>query len=159
MVLGTTNWSQDVDEAAEKPVAGTNLLYALHFYSCTHGQSLRTKGDKAIAAGLALFVTEFGATFADGGLVAQDHNYVCEDEANLWFAWMSLNDISGAAWKLEQCTDSSCILTSSAPSSGPWPDDKLSSDAGGAAYAGSLSVSGTAIKGGHGQFVVNWLKQ
>ena len=159
IVLGTPNWSQNVDQAALDPVVGTNLLYTLHFYACEHGEWLRTKGNTAMAAGLALFVTEFGATFSDGGLVASQHNYVCEDESQLWFEWMVQNGISGVAWKFDQCTDSSCILNPSAPVNGPWPADKLSSDVGGAVYARALGVSGTAIQGGHGQFVVNWLRQ
>lgn len=154
IVLGTPNWSQYVDEAAADPVAGTNLLYTLHFYSCTHTQSLRDRGNTAIAAGIALFVTEFGATYSDGGLVSANHDYVCEDEANLWFAWMSQNDISGVAWKLDEGTDASCILSPNAPVDGPWPDNMLSTDAGGA-----LNSTGTGIQGGHGLFVVNWIRE
>lgn len=157
IVLGTPHWSQYVDEAAKDPVAGTNLLYTMHFYSCTHTGQYRSKGDLAIAAGLALFVTEFGATFSDGGVAAPPppsppHNYVCEDEANLWFAWMAQNNISGVAWKLDQCSDASCILNSSAPIDGPWPDNMLSTDVGG-------TVSGAGIQGGHGLFVVSWIRQ
>jgi len=152
IVLGTPNWSQNVDQAALDPVVGTNLLYTLHFYSCTHTQPYRDKGDLAIAAGLPIFVTEFGATYSDGGLAGKDHDYVCEDEANLWFAWMAQNNISGVAWKLDACSDASCILGSNAPLNGPWPDSVLSTDAGGA-------VLGGGIRGGHGVFVVNWLRQ
>ena len=161
IVLGTPNYSQRVDQAAADPVVGTNLLYTLHWYSCTHGQMFRDFGTTAIAKGIALFVTEFGATFSDGGTSNNDHTYVCEDEANLWFAWMAQSDISGVAWKLDQCPDSSCILTSEAPLNGPWTDDKLTSDAGGALYADGFGggVSGTGIKGGHGKFVVDWLRQ
>jgi hypothetical protein len=97
-------------------------------------------------------VTEFGATYSDGGLAGKDHDYVCEDEANLWFAWMAQNNISGVAWKLDACSDASCILGSNAPLNGPWPDSVLSTDAGGA-------VLGGGIRGGHGVFVVNWLRQ
>jgi hypothetical protein len=159
MVLGTPNWSQYVDEAALDPVVGTNLLYTLHFYSCTHGPWLRTRGDRAMAAGAALFVTEFGATFADGGRPGND--YVCEAETNLYFDWMARNNLSGASWKLEKCDDSSCILGSSAGVDGPWTDDQLSKDTGGALYTKALGngISGTAIQGGHGQFVVNWMRQ
>jgi endoglucanase len=158
IVLGTPNYSQRVDVAADDPVQGANLLYTLHWYSCTHGQTYRDLGDKALAAGAALFVTEYGATFSDGG-VPPNHDYVCEDEANLWFAWMAAHNISGVSWKIEECDDSSCILKTSAGLDGNWTDDKLSSDAGGALYDYGLNVSGTAIKGGHGKFVVNWMRQ
>ncbi len=156
IVLGTPNWSQYVDVAAKDPVAGTNLLYTLHFYSCSHLEWLRARGDAAIASGAALFITEFGATHSDGGVPstdpARDHYYVCEDEANLWFDWMATNNISGVAWKLDACADSSCLLTSAASVNGPWTDDVLTTDAGGEA-------AGNGIKGGHGLFVVNWLRQ
>ena len=152
IVLGTPVYSQNVDQAALDPVVGSNLLYTLHFYSCTHTAWLRTRGDKAIAAGLALFVTEFGATFADGGVSGNNHDYVCEDEANLWFSWMQTNNISGVAWKLDQCADSSCILGGNASTNGPWTDDRLSTNVGG-------EVSGAGIRGGHGLFLVNWLRQ
>jgi endoglucanase len=153
IVLGTPNWSQDVDVAAADPVAGTNLLYTLHFYACTHKQPFRDKGDLALSLGAALFVTEFGATPSDGGVVRSGDNNVCEGEASTWFAWMAQHGISGASWKLDQCTDSSCILTSAAPVDGPWTDDVLSSDGAG------VAIDGGVKGGGHGQFVVGWIRQ
>jgi hypothetical protein len=161
IVLGTPNWSQRVDLAAADPVMGTNLLYTLHWYSCTHGKMFRDYGVSALAQGIALFVTEYGATFSDGGLPGSKHDFVCEDEANLWFAWMQQNNISGVAWKLDQCADTSCILTASAAVDGPWTDDRLSNNVGGAPYTGTLGggVTGTATQGGHGLFIVNWLRQ
>ena len=153
IVLGTPNWSQDVDLAAADPLTGTNLLYTLHFYACTHKQSLRDKANTAIGMGLPLFVTEFGATPADGGVVKSGDNDVCEGETNTWFAWMAQNNISGASWKLDQCTDSSCILTSDAPVDGPWTDNYLTSDTGG------TPIDGGEKGGGHGLFVVNWMRQ
>ena len=102
IVLGTPNWSQDVDLVAADPVVGTNLLYTLHFYACTHKQSLRDKAQKAISMGLPLFITEFGATPSDGGVTKNGDNYVCEGETSTWFTWMAQNNVSGASWKLDQ---------------------------------------------------------
>ena len=154
IVLGTPTFSQDVDLAAADPLTdATNLLYTLHFYACTHKQPLRDKANTAISLGLPLFITEFGATPADGGVVKSGDNDVCEDEANTWFAWMAQNNISGAAWKLDQCTDSSCILTADAPVDGPWTDNFLTTDTGG------TPVDGGEKGGGHGLFVVNWIRE
>jgi endoglucanase len=153
IVLGTPNWSQDVDLAAADPVAGTNLLYTLHFYACTHGQTLINKANTALTMGLPLFITEFGATPSDGGVVKSGDNYVCEPETNVWFSWMAQHNISGASWKLDQCTDSSCILTSDAPVDGPWTDNYLTQDTGG------TPVDGGEKGGGHGQFIVNWIRE
>ncbi|WP_328534155.1 cellulase family glycosylhydrolase [Micromonospora zamorensis] len=116
VVLGTPTWSQDVDVAAASPVTGTNLMYTLHFYSCTHGASLRAKGDAAIRAGLALFVTEWGASHADGGLDGRS----CLPEAQSWIDWMKTNGISWTAWKLDVGTDTTNLLSPGAPVTGGW---------------------------------------
>jgi endoglucanase len=138
IVMGTPTYSQDVDLAAASPVTGTNLLYTLHWYSCSHTQWLRDKGNTAISKGLALYVTEFGATNADGGTDGK----VCEAEADNWFAWMATNGIGGTAWKLARGSDSSNILSSGAPSGGPWTDSDLSQ-----------------LPTGHGQVIVDWIRE
>lgn len=108
----------------------------------------------ALTKGLALFVTEFGATPSDGGVVSKGDDYACRESMNDWWNWMSLNSISGVSWKLDQCTDTSCILTSNAPANGPWTDDYLTTDLNN--YAVSAGVT---QGGGHGLFVVNWLRE
>jgi endoglucanase len=121
IVLGTPNWCQDVDLAAGSPLQGDHLMYTLHFYACTHTNSLRYKADAARAQGLALFVTEWGATHADGGT----DGIVCEPEADQWHDWMRRGLISWTAWKLDGCTDASCLLRQGAPVDGGWDDDWL----------------------------------
>jgi endoglucanase len=122
IVLGTPNYSQDVDKAAADPVAGTNLLYTLHYYACSHKAWLRSKGDAALAMGAALFVTEWGATDADGGTNGE----VCLDEAQHWDDWLNARKISWSAWKLDGCEpDSTCLLKPGAPVDGGWTDEYL----------------------------------
>jgi endoglucanase len=122
IVLGTPTYSQDVDKAANDPVAGTNLLYTLHYYACTHRAWLRQRADIARARGLALFVTEFGATHADGGT----DGIVCLDEAQLWNDWLKQSKISWTAWKLDDCAeDSSCLLMPDTPVDGGWTNEYL----------------------------------
>jgi endoglucanase len=126
IILGTPNYSQFVDLAAADPVTGTNLMYTLHFYSCTHTQKLRDTGTAALAKGLPLFVTEWGATNADGGTTKNPQ--LCLDEAQLWHDWMRDNKISWAAWKWDRCVDKTCYFNSTMtiPTTGPWTDDMLS---------------------------------
>jgi endoglucanase len=125
IVLGTPTWSQDVDVAAADPVSGTNLLYTLHFYSCTHAQPLRDKGNTAMSLGAALFVTEWGATDSEGGTPANPT--LCLDEAQRWHDWMNSNVISWAAWKLDRCVDTTCYFNPNVmvPTSGGWTDAML----------------------------------
>lgn len=119
IVLGTPFWSQRVDEAAMDPVEGDNLMYALHFYSCTHDQWLRDIAQTALDAGAPLFVTEWGATDASGGT---EDKRVCREEGDLWHELMDAHWISWAAWKLDDCVDASCLLASGAPRGGGWDD-------------------------------------
>jgi endoglucanase len=129
VILGTPQWGQSVDKAAADPVTGdANLMYTLHFYSCTHDQHSRSIANIALARHLPLFVTEWGATDADGGRDGK----VCLEEADLWNKWMNNAGISWTAWKLDTCSDSSCYFTGSVPTSGGWTD---------------------AMMGGHGPYV------
>lgn len=126
IVLGTPNWSQFVDVAAENPVTtSTNLMYTLHFYSCTHDVKIRDLGAAALAKGLPIFVTEWGATHADGG--TPKNPALCLEEAQLWHDWMNENKISWAAWKWDQCADTTCYFKpdETVTTTGPWTDDVL----------------------------------
>lgn len=122
IVLGTPSWSQNVDFAANDRLDGENLMYTLHFYSCTHTSALRSKAQNALAAGLPLFVTEWGATHSDGGL----DGLVCLDEARTWLDFLADNGISWTAWKLDNCpVDSTCLLQPGAPRNGGWTSQYL----------------------------------
>lgn len=139
VILGTPRWSQNVGDAAKSPLEGENLMYTIHFYSCTHGAWLLNAAKSALSGGLPLFATEWGATAADGGVGATP---VCATEADQWHAWMNENSVSWAAWKLDDCDgqatpDTSCILANNAPLSGGWTDQYLN---------------------GHGSYIVSKLK-
>jgi len=96
----------------------------------------RAQAQAAYDKGLPLFVTEWGATPADGG--AADP-LVCADEAQRWIDFLDERSISWAAWKLDGCDDSSCFFASdSAPRDGGWTDEWLN---------------------GHAQFVVERLRR
>ncbi len=117
IILGTPFWSQNVDEAAMDPVAGDNLMYTLHFYACTHDSWLRDKAQVALDMGIPLFVTEWGATDAGGGVT---DTTLCLDESDAWHDFMKANWISWAAWKLDDCLEGSCLLKPNAPRNGGW---------------------------------------
>jgi endoglucanase len=124
VIFGTPNWSQYPDQAAGDPVVGDNIMYTLHFYSCEHGAAIRNQGQAAIDAGQAVFVTEWGATTADGGL-PQNGAMLCLEEAQAWHDWMAAEQISWTAWKLDACADASCFFQTGASFSGGWTADQL----------------------------------
>jgi len=127
VILGTPVWSQAVNNAADDPVSGTNLMYTVHFYSCDHRAAQRAQAQYARDRQIPIFVTEWGATKADGG--TDPNGMVCSDEAQLWHDFMNAQGISWTAWKLDDCADLSCLLRASAPRIGGWADEWLNGHA------------------------------
>ncbi len=108
---GTPTWSQDVDEAAKKPLPYENVMYSLHFYAGTHGQSLKDKAENALKKGLPLFVTEWGTSDASGS----GGNYLSESES--WLAFLEKHGIGWINWSFcDKGESSAALLPGAAPS-------------------------------------------
>lgn len=76
IIVGTPNWSQDVDVVAGSPLKNsdiggsgsalaTNVMYTIHFYAATHGDDYINKV-KAANGKIPMMCTEFGVSAADG---------------------------------------------------------------------------------------------
>ena len=104
IIVGTNTWSQDVLDPINNRINDKNVLYALHFYSGTHTSWLRDRADQALAAGIPIFVSEWGTSSADG------NGGVFLDEAQKWVDWMKKNNISWASWSLSDKNESSAVL-------------------------------------------------
>lgn len=122
-ILGTGQWSQRVDLASNDPLSGDNLMYAVHFYACSHADEQRDYARLAYDNGLAIFVSEWGATSANGGINGEGG--ICVEEATAWHDFMNARQISWAAWKLDDCSDVSCLLRPRASRNGNWTDSDL----------------------------------
>lgn len=123
VIVGTPTWSQDVDTASLSPLdpaTYTNVMYTLHFYPGSHTQWLRDKANTALSRGIAIFVTEWGTTAANGD------GALYLTEAQTWITWMSTNHISWCNWSLCNKTEASAALKSSATVTGPWSSSDLS---------------------------------
>ncbi|WP_437669121.1 glycoside hydrolase family 5 protein [Sorangium sp. So ce131] len=120
VIVGTPTWSQDVDVAARNPIRSySNIAYTLHFYAATHQESLRTKARNALAAGLPLFVTEWGTCTASGD------GALNLGEAQTWLNFLSSNNISWLNWSIVDKPESCAALREGASSGGPWSDGQL----------------------------------
>lgn len=123
ILVGTPNWSQYVDEAAADPIQGCgNVMYTLHFYAATHKEDLQTKLINAEAAGLPIFVSEFGICDASG------NGQIDEESANTWIDLLDSYDISYACWNLSNKAESSAILNSSCTKTSGFTFDDLSQE-------------------------------
>ncbi len=104
IIVGTPNWSQQVMDAANNPVTGENIAYALHFYAGTHKEWLRNNADSAIEAGIPLFVTEWGSVNADG------NGGVNDESTQEWFEWIDKNQLSSCNWAINDKDEGSSIF-------------------------------------------------
>ena len=140
IVVGTPNWSQDVDIAANDPITGyANIAYTLHFYSGTHGQTLRNKAQTALDRNLPLFVTEWGSVNAngDGG--------VSTSETNAWVDFMKQKGISNANWSINDKAEGASALFAGASGNGNWTENQLTSSG---SLARSIIQGWPALSGG-----------
>lgn len=121
ILIGTPNWSQDVDAAAASPLKGyKNIMYTLHFYAGTHGAELRKKAESALEKGLPLFVSEFGISDASG------NGALNKKEGNQWSKFLKRHKISYVGWNLSNKNESSALLKPSCKRTGGWKRSDLS---------------------------------
>ena len=104
IIVGTPNWSSDVDSPASDPLNYENLLYALHFYSASHKQDSRDRVKKAVEKGVPLFVSEFGVTASSGGFPVDTR------QGDLWVDLLEESGISYVMWNFSRTTEPCACL-------------------------------------------------
>lgn len=121
IIVGTPNWSQDVDLAAKDPITGySNIMYTIHFYADTHRDDIRTKVKTAHEASLPIFCTEFGICDAAG---SGSNN---KDEAAKWMSLFGDYNISYCIWNLSNKDETSALIKSSCSKTSGWSEEDLS---------------------------------
>lgn len=125
IICGTGNWSQWIDQVANKPINDNKVLYTLHFYSGTHeAGGLGATMESAIAAGTPVFITEFGVCDASG-----DGGYNL-DEADKWEALMEKYNISCACWSCCNKGESASYFKPGTSATGNWTAANLTKSGG-----------------------------
>ena len=116
IVVGTPEWSQRVDLAAEDPITEyTNIAYTLHFYTVYHHEWLRNRASEALNSGIALFVTEWGSL-----------GYTTIDtEADKWMNWCFQNKITHLNWAVNDKEEEWSILKPGTSQQGGWSQSDL----------------------------------
>lgn len=120
IIVGTPNWSQNVDEAVKDPIKGNNIMYAVHFYADTHKDWLRDKITVALNNGLPVFISEFSICDASG------NGYNNVEEADKWIEFLDKNGISFVAWNLSNKNESSSLIDSGCKKTSGWTFAELS---------------------------------
>ncbi|MBR5336438.1 MAG: glycoside hydrolase family 5 protein [Lachnospiraceae bacterium] len=122
IIVGTPNWSQDVDKAADKPLPFDNVMYALHFYAATHKGELMNKMTAAIDKGLPVIVSEFGICDASG------NGAIDESSANKWVDTMNSRNISYICWNLSNKDEASALIDSKCNKTSGFADADMSKE-------------------------------
>ncbi|MCB9210683.1 MAG: glycoside hydrolase family 5 protein [Ignavibacteriales bacterium] len=120
IIVGTPNWSQDVDDVIGNLIDSNNIAYSLHFYTGTHREWLREKANKAILANIPLFISEWGLSEADG------NGIIDIAETNLWADFMELKNLSWCNWSVNNKDETSSILLPTTTAISGWNDNELS---------------------------------
>lgn len=121
IIVGTPNWSQDVDIASQDPITGyDNIMYAVHFYAATHKDDLRNKVKTALDNGLPVFVSEFSLCDASG------NGGIDYDSSDEWFKLINENNLSYSSWSLCNKNETSALIKSDSTATGSLSDVDLS---------------------------------
>jgi endoglucanase len=120
IIVGTPNWSQDVDEVAKDPITGyDNIMYAVHFYAATHKEDLRNKLVSAEEAGIPIFISEFSLCDASGS------GSIDYDSSDAWFELIDKYNLSYASWSLCNKDETASLIKSSCTDTKNFTDSDL----------------------------------
>lgn len=114
ILVGSTSWSSNpasmASEGGGLHKSYANIAYTLHFYANTHGgsSSQRSSGASALAAGAAVFVSEWGTTSADGGGTPN------QSESQNWMTWMDQNKVGSCNWSAAALSETSAMWSTAA---------------------------------------------
>lgn len=121
ILVGTPNWSQDVDKpAADRLDNDKNVMYTLHFYAATHKDDLRGKLIAAHKAGLPIFISEFSICDASG------NGGIDYDSAKAWLSLINDYNLSYVSWSLCNKAETASLLKSSCSKTSGFSAEDLS---------------------------------
>ncbi len=120
IIVGTDNWSQDVDDVIGNAIDDPNVMYALHFYAASHQDKLMKKAVTALDEGIPIFISECSICDASGDGILD------RDWGSRWLDWADENDISYIVWNLSNKDESSSILRPDSTSLSNWRQEEYS---------------------------------
>lgn len=120
IIVGTPNYSQDVDVIINNRINDKNVMYALHFYAGTHKDELMKKAQTALNNNIPLFVSEWGTSDASG------NGGFYKESSEKWLKFLNTNNISWINWSLCDKNESSAALKSNTKTTGIFDDNYLS---------------------------------
>ena len=106
ILVGTPEWSSDLDSVLEDPLDYDNIMYTYHFYAGSHKASARNTLKNALESGLPVFISEYGFTAADGD------GAIDKKETAKWLEVIDEFKLSSCIWNLSNKDEGSALIAS-----------------------------------------------
>ena len=115
ILVGTPQWSQHPEQAAQDPLPFANVLYVLHYYAGSHNQiAFLSQIDTAKSQGAGTYISEWGVTKDSGqGAIAVERSIS-------WIAELNKRQLSWANWSLATKPEPCSVLKPLASNQGGW---------------------------------------
>ena len=106
ILVGTPDWSKDLDSVSKDPLKYDNIMYTVHFYAASHKTELQNTITSALNKNIPVFISEWGTTDASG-----NSNLDLNSSKN-WINFMDKNNLSWINWSFCNKNEGSAILNS-----------------------------------------------
>ena len=104
ILVGTPEWSSDLESPINRPLKFDNIMYTYHFYAGSHHSAERAELMDALEEELPVFISEYGLVNADGD------GDVDMDEADEWLGLIKEYGLSSCMWNLSNKDEGSALI-------------------------------------------------
>ena len=104
ILIGTPNYSREIQYAAKDPVEFENVMYTFHFYATTHKEAMRAKLRDVVGAGTPIFVSETGLCEESGD------GKIDFESVKIWYALVDSLQLSYTIWSLSNKEEESAMI-------------------------------------------------
>ena len=122
ILVGTPEWSSDLESVQDDPLNFKNIMYTYHFYAASHKDDARKELEDALEAGLPVFISEYGLVSADG------NGNVNTKEAEKWYDLIDEYKLSSCIWNLSNKDEGSALISADCQSTLDWKYEDLSEE-------------------------------
>lgn len=122
ILVGTPEWSSDLESVQDDPLNFKNIMYTYHFYAASHKDDARAELESALDAGLPVFISEYGLVSADG------NGSVDTKEAKKWYDLIDEYKLSSCIWNLSNKDEGSALISADCQSTLDWKYEDLSEE-------------------------------
>ena len=122
ILVGTLEWSSDLESVQDDPLNFKNIMYTYHFYAASHKEDARKQLQSALDEGLPVFISEYGLVSADG------NGSVNTKEAEKWYDIIDEYKLSSCIWNLSNKDEGSALISADCQSTLDWKYEDLSEE-------------------------------